>query len=475
MSYETATSISNALQSRNTTATEVLNHFLKRLEIHGDPINAFSMVYAAEAQKAARELDTQSSSFQGLRGVPMPLKDLTEVEGWRVSYGSQKFKQFRPDFSRTFVEDLKRVGCVMYGQTTSCEFGAWPVTESEAHGITRNPWKHELTAGGSSGGAAAAVAAGLAPIAHASDGGGSIRIPASCCGLVGFKSSRGLVPPGPKLTESLLNVQGVVSRCVEDQALFYDSVSLDDPHAWFPMRPTVHFLRELRSPKSKKWKSKKVGFLLSSPMGDDVDPVCQEGVELLLDRLSNLGFDIVSQKPSFPNSHEFFKGFMNLWAAQASQGKKEDEAFSPSTNALIRQGQNLSAQEFMTSQFQLQMFSRQITGYFNEVDYLVTPTLAELPLKAGRLLELSRTDEEKVFERSFQFTPFTPWVNVTGQPAISLPLHMSEGIPIGVQIVSKPWRDLELLQFSRMIELECGYPDENGSRHGIAPLAPRYR
>lgn len=214
-----------------------------------------------------------------------------------------------------------------------------------------------------------------------------------------------------------------------------------------------------------------MGFLVDSPFGQNVDEACKSAVIEFLKEFEPTGVEVVDIKPDFGDVESFSTSFQVVWSAMVAQGKEPDKLFG---NHMIDQAKGYSAKQLAEAQFNLQKMSRALVAYWNKVDFLITPTLAEQPLEAGAMLSLADKEPGSLFDRALQFTPFTPWFNVTGQPAISLPLHISNALPIGVQIVAGPWQDLKLLQFARYIEESWGYPDSAGNRHQVAPLAPDF-
>jgi len=404
-------------------------------------------------------------------GVPIALKDLgTATAGMPQNNGSRLFEGYAPDYDGNVARRLKAAGFVIVGRTQSPEMGILPTTEPVRFGPARNPWDPERSTGGSSGGAAAAVAAGIVPIAHASDGGGSIRIPAACCGLVGLKASRGRISRAPEYGDSFLSIDGVVSRTVADTAALLDVLAGYEPGdaTWAPPPFEPFSETAARAPGQVR-----VGLVLEPPLEADVDPLAEQAARDAADLLAQLGHD-VSEAPLFPRDDNVFEMFTDIWAAPIGLGAMfggavtgrapSEENLEPLTWWLYRRAEENSTTRYFVALTFLQRLARQIVQHYRDYDVILTPALAERPLALGTL-DPSAPDPEATFRRSGRFTPYTPVVNVTGQPAISLPMyHGDDGLPLAVQLIGRPLSEGLLLSLAAQLESECGWADR------IAPL-----
>jgi amidase len=392
--------------------------------------------------------------------VPLPIKDLTEVQGEAVSLGSRAARHKIGRVDTTPISLLRQAGFLFMGRTNSPEFGTLPVTENSLHGSTRNPHNPALTPGGSSGGAAAAVAAGMAPIAHASDGGGSIRIPASCCGLVGLKPSRARIPKGPLVSEVMhgFTSDGCVSLTVADTAAFLDVLAHYDPTAWMtlpkPERPFLDYA-------SMKPARLRIGFTVDGPYEVPVAQSCIDAVTRTATILSELGHEVIPASMTWPyRDQALARDFLAVWCtASAYQDLADWSEVEPLNLGLRSMAKNLSTFDYVQAVMRLQVFSRKILrDWGRDFDVLLMPTIAMEPPPVGWLYEAGHTDTESMLWRCTEMVPFTGWCNVTGQPAISLPTHISAtGMPVGVQLTAAPAREDVLISLAAELEEACGW------------------
>jgi amidase len=332
------------------------------------------------------------------------------------------------------------------------------VTESERLGATRNPWHTDHTPGGSSGGAGAAVASGMAPIAHASDGGGSIRIPASCNGLVGLKPSRNRIT-GWVEQMTAASTSGVVSRTVADTALALDVLAEFDPGAWNnappPQRPFASEVGEAPG-RLRVWASTR------NAMGVPVDPECVEAVRRAAELLDSLGHDVVERDPVWPDPGEFLSVFLTVWATIAAGiGGVDPERMEPHNRANYDQALATSSIAFSQAEMLLQRTSRPFTAQFGrDLDVLLTPTMAVTPPAVGSLWEGMDADPGAPLVNATPMACFTAVFNVTGLPALSLPLHTSSaGLPVGIQLAAGPYDEVALLRLGAQIEAAAPWAD----------------
>ncbi len=441
---------------------ELLDAAIERIERDDVALHAVVLRWFDEARATAA--DPPAGPF---RGVPFLLKDLwAHYAGQPLTNGNQALAAARPvsDADTTLVARYRAAGLVIAGRTASPELGSVPVTEPVAYGPTRNPWDLTRTPGGSSGGAAAAVAAGMVPMAHASDGGGSIRIPAACCGLVGLKPSQGRITLGPHRSESNLGVEHCVSRTVRDTARLLDATHGpgigDSVIAPPPVRPYVD---ELGADPGRL----RIGLLDHDPRGGAIDPECTAAARAAAVMLEGLGHHVEVGSPEVLADPSMTARFMALWAANMATGiatfgaaigrpLTADEV-EPGNWAQAEFARHFSAVDLAEAQAAVATFRRRCqTWWADGWDLLLTPTLGEPPVRIG---ELDATPEDPMagMRRAAIFVPFTPAFNMSGQPAISLPLHQDpDGLPIGIQLVAAYGREDLLLRVAS--QLEAAHP-----------------
>jgi amidase len=389
------------------------------------------------------------------RGVPMLVKDLTETAGLRTTFSARAFKDYVPAYDMAVVRRLKEAGFVVLGKSNTPEFGSTAVTESILNGACRNPWDTSRTPGGSSGGAAAAVAAGVLPLAHGSDGGGSIRIPAACCGLFGLKPSRGRVSQAPYAGGSLeLGQNGPISVSVRDAAAFLDVVAgyePGDPH-WAPP-PERPFLEEAGADPGRL----RIAFTAEPPMPFDVDPRLVGVAREAADLLAGLGHDVVERTPRW-HDESLLDVFSRLWAiGPALYPVADRELLEPLNRALADAADATTSVDYARGVAFLQAAARRALALWQEVDVLLTPALALPPVPIGWVTEPE--DPWEQYRRAGSFTPFTPFINVTGQPAAAVPFDVVEGLPAGIQLVGPPAGDAVLLRLSAQLEAARPWSD----------------
>jgi amidase len=439
--------------------SELLEAAIERIDRIDPALNAVTMRWFDHAREtAARELPRGP-----FRGVPFLLKDLyAEYAGQPISNGNIALKQgrFIAEADITLVSRYRAAGLVIAGRTNSPELGSVPTTEPVAWGPTRNPWDTTRTPGGSSGGAAAAVASGMVPFAHASDGGGSIRIPASCCGLVGLKPSQGRITLGPLRDESGLSVQHCVSRTVRDSATLLDATRGpgvgDTVIAPAPARPYVEELGLDPGPL-------RIGILEHHPHGGTLDPECAAAARNVGALLESLGHGV---EPGWPKALEDSSSgttFGALWSAAMGVSRRRieemlgrtlrDDEMEPMNRVQAEYAAHFSAVDYALALSAVGQFRRAIQSWWYEGwDLLLTPTLAELPLKLGTLVN-DAEDPMAIMRRAGEFVPFTPPFNMSGQPAISLPIEWTdEGLPVGVQLVAAYGREDLLIRVASQLE-----------------------
>jgi amidase len=381
-------------------------------------------------------------------GVPMLVKDLNETAGVRTTFSSRAYADYVPRADAAVVRRMKDAGFVVLGKSNTPEFGSTAVTESELNGACLNPWNTERTPGGSSGGAAAAVAAGVLPLAHGSDGGGSIRIPASCCGLFGIKPSRGRVSPAPYVSGSLeLSQSGPLSVSVRDAAAFLDVIAGYEPGDahWAPP-PTRPFLDEVGADPGRL----RIAFTVEPPIPREVDGSVIEVARDAAEALSALGHEIVERTPPWVDE-VLLSTFAKLWqVGPALYPVTDTSLFEPLNRALAAAAHETSSVVFAQSVASLQRLARRIVAFWDDVDVVLTPGLGKLPVPIGWVFEPD--DPWEQFRRGGEFTPFTPIVNVTGQPAAMVPFGVVDGLPVGVHLIGPPAGEATLFRLASQIE-----------------------
>jgi amidase len=382
------------------------------------------------------------------RGVPMLVKDLTETSGIRTTFSSRAYADYVPENDPATVRRIRAAGFTILGKSNTPEFGITCVTESDLNGACLNPWDTSRTPGGSSGGAAAAVAAGVLPLAHGSDGGGSIRIPASCCGLFGLKPSRGRVSPAPYVSGSLeLSQQAGLSISVRDAAAFLDLLAGYEPGDahWAPP-PERPFLDEVgRDPGRLR-----IALTVEPPMPYDVEPAVAAVAREAADVLAGLGHDVVEATPPW-RDESLLGTFARIWQLTPALYPSVDPALlMPLNRALYDRAHNTSSVEYAKAGTALMMLARRVVAFWNDVDVVLTPTLAKLPAPIGWIFETD--DPWEQFDRGAVMTPFTPLMNVTGQPAASVPFGIVDGLPVGVQLIGPPAGEAVLFRLAAQLE-----------------------
>jgi amidase len=445
LAFTPALELAGRIRGGDVTSLELVEIYLDRIERVDPILNSYVTVDADGALAAAREPRTGPFA-----GVPISIKDLTETAGLRTTLSTKALADNVPAFDTATVRRIREAGFVVLGKTNTPEFGTIAMTESELNGACRNPWDLSRTPGGSSGGAGAATAAGLCPIAHASDGGGSIRIPASCCGLVGIKPSRGRVSPAPWGSGSLgLGTNGPLARTVRDAAALLDVMSGNETGDFFVAPPPERaFLAEAELEPGRL----RVAFTTSPPVDVPVDETCAAAVLETAGLLAELGHDVREATPPW-NDPELVPHFINVWQVGPAAMGIDFDLLEPINRALAEEAVATTSPDMTVSVYRLQAFVRALTALWDEVDVLVTPTLALPPVPIGWTFEDTDGDPHAAFLRQFLFTPFTAPFNVSGQPAMSLPLHRTaDGLPIGVQFVGRPFAEATLVRLAAQLE-----------------------
>jgi len=455
-----ATAQAELVASGKVTPLEMVNAAIERVERYDGALNALTYRWF----EAARELASSNTLPDGpFRGVPYLLKDLYAAEaGKPLSNGSKAYKaaDYVSSEDTTLVSRYKAAGLISIGRSNSPEFGSVPVTEPEAWGPTRNPWDLSRTPGGSSGGSASAVAAGIVPIAHASDGGGSIRIPAACCGLVGLKVSQGRISMGPSRDESNLGVEHCVSRSVRDSARLLDATHGpgigDVIIAPTPRRP---FIDEVGADPGRL----RIGFLDFNPRGGDVHADCVDGVHKTAKLLESLGHHVEPGFPEIFSDNEIGRAFSMLWStnmgtairrfSQALGREMTPNDIEAMNWAQAEFAKGVNGVDFSLAQASSIQFRRAIQSWSTKGwDLLLTPTLSAPPLPVGSMPNNPERPMTPLMTAG-SWVAFTSQFNISGQPAISLPLHRTaEGLPVGMQLAAAYGREDLLIRVASQLE-----------------------
>jgi amidase len=459
-----ATEQAALLRRREISSTELVHAYLARIEALNPLLGAYVTVCADEALAAARAADALLASAAPpdapFLGVPISIKDLAETAGVRTTFSSRAFADYVPDFDAAVVRRLKQAGFVLLGKTNTPEFGNLSFTESILNGISRNPWNTERTSGGSSGGAAAALAAGLCPVSHGSDGGGSIRTPASCCGVVGLKPARGRVSCAPGLGEAMvgLSTDGVLARTVLDAAATLDVMAgyeTGDPYwAAPPARP---FRDEVGADPG----TLRVAFTTISPTGSPMTPDCVAAVRATAQQLAGLGHHVEEACPQVdPGSYDIL---MRLWVtAPCYYPTDRSDLFEPLTQFVLKMAMENSSAGYVEAVNALHGLSRKIVAFWNDYDVLLTSVLLRPPVPVGFVYEGTDDLWEQYLRDGLFLQYYTPLGNVTGLPGMSLPLHWSsDGLPIGVHVLGPPAGEAVLLRLAAQLEAATPWRDRH--------------
>lgn len=441
-----------AIRDRELSPVDVTEHYLNRIDRLGDRVGAFVTVtadLAVEQAKAAEKAVGQDDA-QPLLGVPVPIKDLTMVKDVPMTLGSSAFDDFQGFADDHVVTRLREAGTIMLGKTNTPEFGLPCYTENAVASPARTPWDLSRSAGGSSGGAAAAVAAGLAPVAQGSDGGGSIRIPSSVCGLYGIKPTRGRISHGPIVPDLAgLTTNGPIARTVRDAALLLDLMAGNTPGDMYHAAPQEGTFLAAADREPGRLR---VGRSVASAVpGAEVHPDCLAAYESATALLTELGHEV--EDVDLPFGADLVPHFETLWAAMAAVTPvppDREERLRPLTRHLRERGNAVTAPELLRAQGALQSAVRVALSAADRYDVILHPTLARPPAEIGYF---ENADPAEDFERQKRFTPFTSTYNVTGQPAVNVPLHWTEaGLPIGVMLVGRMSEEATLIALSAQLE-----------------------
>ena len=458
----TVTELAAAIRAGEVSPVQVTDHYLDRIDRLNEQVGAFYTIthdlareQAAAAEQAVMAWRQDGSPGDGLpplTGVPVPIKDLNQVAGVRMTLGSAVYAGHVPSDDDYVVTALRSAGIVITGKTATPEFGLPCYTETTIGPPARTPWDLTRSAGGSSGGAGAAVAAGLAPAAQGSDGGGSIRIPASVCGLFGIKPTRGRISAGP-LNPDLagLSTNGPLAHTVADAALLLDAMTGNYPGDMYTLPPLPAGETFLGYASREPGRLKIARSLSVAVPGAEVHPDCVAAYEAASALLASLGHEVTDIE--LPFGPDTVGPFITLWYAMATLvpvGPDQVGQLLPLTQYLRGQGMALKAADLLFAQAYLQAVTRGALAVLNSYDAILTPTLASPPVPVGYFDEV---DPAENFERQKRFTPWTALYNSSGQPAVSVPLHWTgDGLPIGVMLAGRMGDEATLISLSAQLE-----------------------
>jgi len=455
--FRPAGELAGMVRSGEISAGELVQASLDRIELLNPEVNAFVQIDGERALETAAKI--APGDERPFAGVPVAIKNNRPVAGMRLTYGCSLMESFECDYDHNVTRRLRDAGFVIVGTTTLPEYGILPTSEARIFGPTRNPWDLERTPGGSSGGASAAVASGMVPVAHGNDGGGSIRIPAACTGLVGLKPSRGRISVAPELGDSSLGIDGMLTRTVGDTAAILDVLAGYEPGdaTWAPPPAEPFAAAAVREPGRMRIAMTKLPPVETA----SVDPVCAAAADSAAELLRGLGHEVVEVTPPWrdPGLSELFGVVFSSQIALSIAysghiaGRQPTAAdMEPMSWAIFSMVSKLGTIEAQSAAVRLQGYARRLVTWLSGYDALLTPALAERPLPLGTL-DTAAEDPMATFTRSGLFTPFTPVFNASGQPAISLPLYEGEdGLPLGVQIVGAPAGEGRLLALANQLE-----------------------
>ncbi len=449
--------LAELIRSGELSAGELVSESLQRIEALEPSINAFTHVAGDSALAAAAAIGPGDP--RPYAGVPIAVKDNRPVAGMPITMCSDLFGDHIARHDAFLVRRLRDAGFVIVGKTTLPEMGLLPTTESRRFGPTHNPWALDRTPGGSSGGSAAAVAAGMVPIAHGNDGGGSTRIPAACCGLVGLKAARDRVSVGPDVGQSFLTVDGVLTRTVAETASVLDVMAgyeLGD--ASWPPPPDRPFAAAAADDPGRL----RIALALDPALeGTVVDPVCTQAAVDAAALLESLGHSVEEIRPPWAGV-DLLSDFTRLFGPMAAisvmiggriaHREPVQDDVEPLTWALWERARQQDTIAFLAAHGRIEAIARRIVAALEPYDAVLTPALAQRPLPIGEVHGLG-PDPWEHFQRTGQFTPYTGIANVTGLPAISLPLyHGEDGLPTGVQLIGRPVGEGALLALASQLE-----------------------
>jgi amidase len=454
--FRPALELAELIRGGELSAAELVGISLGRIDALDPALGAFTHV--AHERALADAAMIAPGDQRPFAGVPIAIKDNRPVKDMPLTFSSDLWGDYVADHDAAFVSRLRAAGFVIVGKTKLPEGGILPTCEPRRGGPTRNPWDPTRTPGGSSGGSAAAVVAGMVPVAHGNDGGGSLRIPAACCGLVGLKAQRGRVSVGPDSGQSFLVTDGVLTRTTADNAAILDLLEgyeLGDAN-WAP-RPDGSYQAAAERPPGRL----RIGLALNSALEGTLDPVCERGAREAAALLDELGHEVVEATPPWSGLDllpDFTRAFGPGIAMMVVKGFERlgrepvEELVEPLTWLMYERAKTQTTISYLTAQSRLERVARDLVRWMADYDVILTPALAQRPLTTGEVHGRG-PDPAGNYSRSGAFTPFTAIINVTGQPAISVPLYQGEdGLPLAVQLVGRPAAEATLLSLCAQLE-----------------------
>lgn len=458
LAYLDATAQAQLVRRKEVTPAELVAAAIVRIERLNPELNAIITPLFEQAKDAATRVPTDAL----FAGVPFLLKDLlAQYRGTPLSEGSAFVAgHYVSPHDSELVKRYQRAGLIILGKTNTPEFGLMPTTEPRQHGPTRNPWDTTRTTGGSSGGSAAAVASGMVAAAHANDGGGSIRIPAACCGVVGLKPTRGRNSLGPDYGDAAggLLCEHVVTRSVRDSAAILDATAGPAPgDPYWPAPPRRRYAQEVGRDPGRLRIALGTLPLTGVPAHSD----CVDAAEAVAHLCEELGHELEEATPTLDSTH-LFKAFGSVWIgllcwsvedwARRTGRTPKEEHFEPATWRMYLSGQRQSAGDYLLAVQDLQHTGRDVARFFSDFDVWLTPTLAQPPMPLG-YFDYAPESRDRHVARLGEYTGFTLIANATGQPAVSLPLHWNDDdLPIGVQLMGRYGDEAMLIRLAAQLE-----------------------
>jgi amidase len=453
--FKPALELASMVRSGEVSARELTELAYERIDTLDPQLNAFILTDSDRAFATADAI--KPGDERPFAGVPTAIKDIgAMLKGYPFTCGSSVFGDFLSPMDSSVVRRIKDAGFVITGKTNLPEMGILPVSESRRYGAVRNPFNTDHTPGGSSGGAGAAVASGMLPIAHGSDGAGSLRIPAACCGLFGFKASRNRISSAPLLAESEMTTEGFLTRSVEDSAATLDVLAgyeIGDAN-WAPP-PSSTFLEAARRDPGKL----RIGFTNTPATDIPVDPVHVQAVKETAELLESLGHEVVEANIPWDDDN-ILPMFMQKWSvgiatlttfgSRVSSRDVSPETVEQLTYDFFQMGQESKTIEYGFVDTALKSFIRSVIQATYEYDAILTPVLNQRPVKVG---SIDSSEGMPAFQKAVEFTSFTAGVNLGGLPAASLPTSIGEdGLPVAVQLIGRPAEDETIFSLARQLE-----------------------
>jgi amidase len=462
LNFMPAQKLAAAVRRKEVSPCEVVDSLLDRIEKINPQVNAYCTVVPEMAREAARKAEEQimrKEDLGPLHGIPFSVKDLTLTAGVRTTYGSRIFEHFVPGEDALIVERLKKAGAVLIGKTNTPEFGAGANTYNSIFGATRNPWKLTHTCGGSSGGAAVALACGLGPLATGSDLGGSLRIPAAFCGVVGFRTSAGLVPVNPSLLAyDTLGVEGPMARTVGDTALMLSVIAGEDGRSpiSFPIDSQA-FCSAVASPSIRGLRVAWSPDLNVIPVDHEVQSIAGKAAR----RFAELGCSVEQAEPDFRGVREiiFVTRSLRMLAMHADKLDKWRDTMNPNLVWNIEQGLTLAPRRIAEAEKERTNLYRRVWEFFNRFDLLLTPTVAVPPFPVE--MPYPQEINGKAMDNYTDWLLMTYAITITGHPAISIPCGFTrEGFPVGLQIVGRKLGEINVLKAAAAFEALAPWRDK---------------